>query len=157
MGSYLATRPELRAFFNVRSERSGLAIAKSLGIERPGRRVPWKRVWEGLGLHSDQDVGHVADLMAPLMTTAEVAELLGYDAETIHRWKRERRAGMPKPLQLGRSNLTRWRRSEIRAWQDGDPLPAYRPVGGKRTPAFGSLTPQQDERGGDDTHFASGT
>jgi predicted DNA-binding transcriptional regulator AlpA len=141
MKSQLATRSELKVFFNVKSKRSAVAVLKSLGIDAPGRRVPWTLIWTALGLHTIQRPHHASDLMVPLMTAVDVADWLGVDPETVHRWKREGRAGMPAPIQLGKSNMTRWRRSEIRAWMNGTPQPVYRRAPGKSTPAFGSLNP----------------
>lgn len=141
MAQQSATRDDLRAFFNVRSDRSVPVILRSLGIISPGRKVPWAIVWAAIGLSPDQKPKHHGELTAPLMTAREVADDLGVDPETIYRWVRERRSDMPPAILLGQRRM-RWRRSEIRAWQGLRAMPSYPKQNKRRKPAFGALAPR---------------
>lgn len=50
-----------------------------------------------------------------LMTVEQVAERLGVHAQTIARWRRDRRVGFPAPVRLGPRQV-RWTPELIEAW-----------------------------------------
>lgn len=137
-------RERLRAFFNV-TERGLSPVLRDLGIRLVGGKAQWPVVWQALGLAPQQDPAHWAELTAPLMTAEEVAAYCGVTARAIHRWNRgEASAHMPPmpaaiDLSGGRKGArkTRWRRAEIVAWQNRQPLPVY----ARPKPVFGALKP----------------
>ncbi|MCO8146387.1 helix-turn-helix domain-containing protein [Rhodovulum tesquicola] len=141
-----ATLEDLRTYFklgrkagrnDVRPVRN---LLKSLGVNVRGTTVPWPVVVRAMGLNPDLSPEQFADLKTPLMTTADIAALLGVDRETVHRWRREGRADMPAPLQLG-PRLTRWIPAEIHAWEGLRDRPNFPRRKTSARPAFGALKP----------------
>lgn len=52
----------------------------------------------------------------PLLTVAEVAELLGCSISFV--WRMRRRGQLPEPMRQG-TKWTRWRRADLEAWLAG--------------------------------------
>lgn len=140
-----ATKPQLETFFGV-TDRGLPAVLNDLQIRPIGGHVRWPVVWKALGLAAEQDPGHVCELKHPLMTAREVGDLCEVTARTVYRWQTgvglpDGLPSMPKAIDLsaGRKDArkARWRKSEIVAWQDREPQPAY----ARAAPTFGSLKP----------------
>jgi predicted DNA-binding transcriptional regulator AlpA len=140
-----ADTERLRVFFNV--GKTGVpAVLRALKIRPIGRKVQWGVILSALGLSQHQDPEHWDDLISPLMHAKEVGAYCGVTSRTIYRWKKgeglpEGIGPMPAAIDLscGREDARklRWRRSEIRAWQNRQPQPAY----SRAAPVFGSLKP----------------
>ncbi len=140
-----ASKSQLETFFNVK-DRGLPAVLRELQIRPIGGHVSWPVIWKALGLAAVQDPEHLTDLKKPLMDAKEVGVLCGVCARTVYRWREGKglpveRGPMPKAIDLaaGRkyARKTRWRKSEIQAWQDHEPQPAY----ARAAPTFGSLKP----------------
>ncbi len=59
---------------------------------------------------------HTQNTTDPLMTTDDVAHLLGYSRRTLEKWRSERTAGLPF-IKLPRG--VRYRRSDVEAFLAG--------------------------------------
>lgn len=63
-----------------------------------------------------------------LLTSKEVAEVLGLSEASIFRFTRENKPGWPRPIRSG-TRYTRWRQTEVMAWIDSlTPAPVARPA-----------------------------
>lgn len=145
MTNNLVPRSDLIDFFNLK-ERGLPCVLRELNLRPIGGHLTWPVVWKALGLAAKQDPEHHCELKKPLMTAAEVGVFCGVSARTIYRWQEgiglpADRGPMPRAIDLsaGRKDArkTRWRESEIRAWQDRELPPAYALV----APTFGALKP----------------
>ncbi len=53
------------------------------------------------------------------VSTSELCERYGRSTRTLHRWQQDPNIGFPKPIiQGGHGAESRWRESDIRAWED---------------------------------------
>lgn len=152
-----ATRLDLARYFRLLtragapSPRAVPPVLAYLTIERRGRNVRWDRIWAATGLEPEQDPALWDELRAPLLTTSDVAARRGVSEETLRRWRRERRRGMPTAIRTGEAQW-RWRAAEVDAWCLGLPRRPYRraaKAGGRTArvaerPALGALAPMPD-------------
>jgi predicted DNA-binding transcriptional regulator AlpA len=140
-----ASKSQLETFFNV-TDRGLPAVLRELQIRPIGGQVQWPVIWKALGLAGTQDPAHHDDLKQPLMTAKDFAAFCGVSPRTIYRWQKgeglpDDLQPLPKAIDLsdGRNDArkTRWRKAEIKAWQNREPQPAY----ARAAPTFGSLNP----------------
>lgn len=139
-------RPQLCRFLAVRP-RGLSSVLRDLGIRVIGGRVQFPVLWEAIGLDPAQPPEVWAELAAPLLTAAEIGAFCGVTPRTVYRWRHggheegAHRTPMPAAIDLSRgredARRLRWRRSEIRAWQFGQPIPVYK----RKLPGFGALKP----------------
>ena len=115
-GPGLVTGEGLDAFLAVGSDKRR-AILRGWGLDA-GHSHDWTTIWARLGLTPVQKRRTWDDLRAPLLTSEEVAGIIGRRPDTVRDWCRQGMypAGFPPPFDLG-PRTRRWIELEVWAWR----------------------------------------